>query len=124
MCRFFFVLLNSSYSFWWDVVKDWDLTMFSSSQERNNPEHPWGLRQRIQFHNSELYYGAVIGDLLLRFTWSLKLSPHLYRFSDVEGGVFTVEILEVLRRWMWMFFRVEAEWGKHEDSHPTRTDPS
>ena len=86
--------------------------MFSSSQERNNPEHPWGLRQRIQFHNSELYYGAVIGDLLLRFTWSLKLSPHLYRFSDVEGGVFTVEILEVLRRWIWMFFRVEAEWGK------------
>ena len=98
--------------------------MFSSSQERNNPEHPWGLRQRIQFHNSELYYGAVIGDLLLRFTWSLKLSPHLYRFSDVEGGVFTVEILEVLRRWIWMFFRVEAEWGKLEDPHPTLTDPS
>ena len=50
---------------------------------------------------------------MLRFTWSLKLSPHLYRFSDVEGGVFTVESLEVFRRWIWLFFRVEAEWGKH-----------
>ena len=105
-------MLNSSFSFWWDVVKDWDLTVFSSSRERNNPEHPWGLRQRIQFHNSGLYYGAVVGDLALRFTWSLKLSPHLYQFSNVEGGLFTMELLEVFRRWIWLFFRVEAEWGK------------
>ena len=109
--RIIFVFLNSCYSFWWDVVKDWDLTMFSSSQ-RNNPEHPWGLRQRIQFHNSNLYYAAIVGDLVLRFTWSLKLSPHLYHFSDIEGGLFFMELLEIFRRWMWLFFRVEAEWGK------------
>ena len=23
-----------------------------------------------------------------------------------------MELLEVLRRWMWIFFRVETEWGK------------
>ena len=50
---------------------------------------------------------------MLRFTWSLKLSPHLYHFSDVEGGLFTMELLEVKRRWMWLFFRVEAEWDRH-----------
>ncbi len=24
-----------------------------------------------------------------------------------------MEFLEVVRRWMWIFFRVETEWGKH-----------
>jgi len=40
------------------------------------------------------------------------LSPHLDHFNDLEGGIFVMEFLEVLRRWMWIFFRVETEWGK------------
>ena len=59
-----------------------------------------------------MYYGAIIIDLMLRCTWSLKLSPHLDHFNDLEGGIFVMEFLEVLRRWMWIFFRVETEWGK------------
>ncbi len=112
----FFVFLNSFYSFYWDVAKDWDLTLFDSSQERNNPEHPWGLRRHTHFHTKEMYYGAIIIDLMLRCTWSLKLSPHLDHFNDLEGGIFVMEFLEVLRRWMWIFFRVETEWGEHNDS--------
>ena len=85
--------------------------MFSSTQERNNPEHPWGLRRHTHFHTKEMYYGAIVVDLMLRCTWSLKLSPHLDHFNDLEGGIFIMEFLEVLRRWMWIFFRVETEWG-------------
>ena len=59
-----------------------------------------------------MYYSAVFIDLLLRCTWSFKLSPHLDHFNDLEGTIFLMEILEVLRRWMWIFFRVETEWGK------------
>jgi hypothetical protein len=51
-------------------------------------------------------------DLMLRCTWSFKLSPHLDHFNDLEGGIFVMELLEVLRRWIWIFFRVETEWGK------------
>ena len=109
--RLFFVFLNSFYSFYWDVAKDWDLTMFSSTRERNNPEHPWGLRRHTHFHTKGMYYGAIAVDLMLRCTWSLKLSPHLDHFNDLEGGIFIMEFLEVLRRWMWIFFRVETEWG-------------
>lgn len=109
--RLSFVFLNSFYTFYWDVAKDWDLAMFSSAQERNNPEHPWGLRRHMHFHRKEMYYGAIVIDLLLRCTWSLKLSPHLDRFNDLEGGIYAMEFLEVLRRWMWIFFRVETEWG-------------
>ena len=54
---------------------------------------------------------AIGMDLVLRCTWSFKLSPHLDHFNDLEGGIFLMEALEVFRRWMWIFFRVETEWG-------------
>ena len=108
------MLVNSFYSFYWDVAKDWDLTLFSA--ERSNPEHAWGLRRRVHFHTKEMYYGAIVIDFMLRCTWSLKLSPHLDHFNDLEGGIFVMEFLEVFRRWMWIFFRVEAEWGKQLES--------
>ncbi|OAL30077.1 hypothetical protein AYO20_08981 [Fonsecaea nubica] len=109
----FFVFVNSFYSFYWDVAKDWDLSLFSSSRERNNPEYPWGLRRYRYFHAKEVYYSAIIIDFLLRCTWSFKLSPHLDHFNDLEGGIFLMELLEVLRRWIWIFFRVETEWVRN-----------
>jgi hypothetical protein len=39
-----------------------------------------------------------------------QLSPHLDYFADFESGIFLLELLEVARRWMWIFFRVETEW--------------
>jgi len=114
------------------VAKDWDLTLFAPASVRNNPEHPWGLRRHTHFHTKEMYYGAIVIDFMLRCTWSLKLSPHLDHFNDLEGGIFVMEFLEVLRRWMWIFFRVETEWGKsfgsifieqkHANLHPVRTN--
>ena len=106
------MFLNSFYSFYWDVAKDWDLHLFSSSASRNNPEHPYGLRRHRYFHTAQLYYVAIVIDFLLRCTWSFKLSPHLDHFNDLEGGIFAMEFLEVLRRWIWIFFRVETEWGE------------
>ncbi|KAF2422589.1 EXS family protein [Tothia fuscella] len=103
-----FVLLNSFYSFYWDVAKDWDLSLFSS--DRENPQHPWGLRRLRHFHAKEIYYVVIGLDFVLRCTWSVKLSPHLDHFNDVEGGIFLMEVLEVFRRWVWIFFRVETEW--------------
>jgi len=109
----FFVFLNSFYSFYWDVAKDWDLSLFSSASERNDPEHPYGLRRHRYFHEKRMYYIAIVVDLLLRCTWSFKLSPHLDHFNDLEGGIFFMEGLEVLRRWMWIFLRVETEWVRN-----------
>jgi EXS family len=105
----FFVFINSAYSFYWDVVQDWDLSLFTSN--RNDPEHPWGLRKHRYFQANEIYYFVIALDLILRFTWTLKLSSRLDHFEDVEGGIFMIELLEVFRRWVWVFFRVETEWG-------------
>jgi hypothetical protein len=106
------VFVNSGYSFYWDVARDWDLTLFASRKERENPEYPWGLRRNRYFHAKEFYYAAIVTDAMLRCTWSFKLSPHLDHFNDLEGGIFLMEALEVLRRWIWIFFRVETEWGE------------
>lgn len=107
------VIVNSGYSYYWDIAKDWDLTLFSNARARNSPEHPWGLRRHRWFHAKEFYYAAIVVDGLLRCTWSLKLSVHLDHFNDLEGGIFTMEVLEVLRRWIWIFFRVETEWVRN-----------
>ncbi|EPE28165.1 hypothetical protein GLAREA_04956 [Glarea lozoyensis ATCC 20868] len=105
------VFTNSFYSFYWDVAKDWDLTLFSSA--RNSHAHAYGLRSRLYFPGKEIYYFVIATDLLLRCTWSLKLSPHLDHFADFESGIFLMEFLEVGRRWMWIFFRVETEWVRN-----------
>ncbi|KAK2629176.1 hypothetical protein QTJ16_002279 [Diplocarpon rosae] len=104
------VLLNSLYSFYWDIAKDWDLTLFTPSKTPRNT--PLGLRARLYFPTPRLYYGAIALDLCLRCTWSLKLFPHLDYFLDLESGIFVLEILEVARRWIWIFFRVETEWAR------------
>lgn len=104
------MLLNSLYSFYWDVAKDWDLTLFSDTKERTSPEHPYGLRRRLLIHRPTVYYAVIALDLLLRCTWSLKLSPHLDHMADFESSIFIIEFLEVFRRWVWVFFRVETEW--------------
>lgn len=105
-------LVNSLYSFYWDVTKDWDLTLFAGVRERNAPDHAWGLRRRLLIGDNgpATYYAVILMDLMLRCTWSLKLSPHLDHISDFESSIFVIEFLEVFRRWVWIFFRVETEW--------------
>ncbi|ESZ98256.1 hypothetical protein SBOR_1352 [Sclerotinia borealis F-4128] len=106
------VLVNSLYSFYWDIAKDWDLTLLNPSS-KNTTSYP--LRPRLYLPSQDLYYIAIFLDFILRLTWSLKLSPHLDHFADFESGIFLLEILEVARRWMWIFLRVETEWGREKE---------
>lgn len=108
------------FSFYWDVAKDWDLSIFSAARE--SPEYPYGLRRYRYFHAPQLYHAAIAVDFLLRCTWSVKLSPHLDHFNDLEGGIFLMEALEVARRWIWIFFRVETEWVRTTNRGPAPDD--
>ncbi|KAI1500075.1 EXS family-domain-containing protein [Biscogniauxia marginata] len=107
--------VNSLYSFYWDVARDWDLTLFSGARECEAPDHAFGLRRPLRIGPPVLYYVVIAADLLLRCTWSLKLSPHLSRLADREGAIFALELLEVFRRWVWIFFRVETEWIRNNN---------
>lgn len=85
---------------------DWDLTFLS----RHRLQSPLGLRQQRVFRHSVLYYLVVGFDLGLRFAWSWKLSLALVKLDGLEGGIFLLEIMELTRRWIWVYFRVETEW--------------
>jgi NADH:ubiquinone oxidoreductase subunit 3 (subunit A) len=107
------VLANTLFAFYWDVTRDWELSLLTST--RSSDGHPWGLRKNRHYGATELYYIAVGLDLLLRFAWSVKLSPHLDFLNEMEGGIFMLELLELGRRWVWVFLRVEREWVNSRD---------
>lgn len=71
--------------------------------------YPFGLRDTLLFRDSLVYYLVIFINFILRFTWSLKLSSHLHGVAELESGVFLMEALELIRRWLWVFFRVEWE---------------
>lgn len=127
-CRLLSAIVNSLYSFWWDIAKDWGLTD-SQTRMAEGPRHRYdehghqtlasegsrldtgrrGPRKTLLFSSLLPYHSAVVVNFVLRLTWSAKLSPHLHRAAEIELGVFILEVLEVLRRWLWVYFRVEFE---------------
>ncbi|ROT36887.1 EXS family protein [Sodiomyces alkalinus F11] len=112
-------LLNSLYSLWWDVTKDWDLTLFSPARRGGTSlreQHPYGLRGRLAFRQPVVYYAVIALDLVLRCTWATRLSGRLAPLNDREGFLFLLQLLEVFRRWVWIFFRVEAEFIRNSSS--------
>lgn len=107
--RFVVSFINSGYSFWWDVVKDWDMTLFSP--QRRDSAHPYGLRRYRYFASDKMYHYVIIADLVLRFSWLWRIVPGLGWIPETESGIWLLMFLEVVRRWMWVFFRTEAEWS-------------
>jgi hypothetical protein len=75
----------------------------------------FGLRPTLLLPDPIVYHLFTLIDLVLRFTWSLKLSSHLHTISEIESGVFMMEALELLRRWGWVFIRIEWEAVKMRD---------
>nr|KJB49374.1 hypothetical protein B456_008G116200 [Gossypium raimondii] len=97
--------VNSLYSFYWDVTRDWDLSVFTRIFKFNKPSW-WS---DLLYGQNWVYYWVIGSNLILRCTWTYKLSAHL-RHNYLT--VFTITTLEMLRRFQWIFFRVENEWNK------------
>jgi EXS family len=76
----------------------------------NGPSHPYGLRPRL-LYPLPVYPLALFINLILRLTWSVKLSSHLHARAQGEGSllIFWLEVAELVRRWVWVFIRVEWE---------------
>ena len=110
LLRLISVAINSMYSFYWDVAMDWQLNFFTPSSIKTFVPS-FSLRPNLTFEPLS-YYFAILLDFLLRFTWSLKISSHLHVIAELQAGVFMMEVLEVVRRWMWIFFRIESVWAQ------------
>lgn len=70
--------------------------------------YPYGLRPKL-LYPLPIYPLMVFLNLVLRLTWSIKLSSHLHSQRDGSVAIFWLEMAEIFRRWMWVFIRVEWE---------------
>ena len=61
-----------------------------------------------------IYGCALCANLMLRMAWVLRLAPLPVWFPPPAITALLLEILELLRRFMWIFLRLE--WEKHATS--------
>ncbi len=95
-------VVNTTYAFAWDILMDWGF--FDSNAGENR-----FLREEIVYSSKSYYYLAVLEDLVLRCSWAI--SAGLTRGLGVDGDIlsFFTSTLEVFRRFVWNFFRLENE---------------
>jgi len=111
------VTINTLYSFLWDILMDWGLARDA------NARFPL-LRNHLVYQSPLPYYLAMVLDLCLRLCWSLKLSSHLQQHASGQAFVFAFEVLEVFRRFVWNFFRVEWQYIQHSLDGPAPHSPT
>jgi len=98
------------YSWIWDVRMDWEL--FSTTpRDQGNSHYPL-LRARLLFHRHVwFYYFAIILDLFLRFLCTLTLvhpASHKQVAFIQRRSRDWLPALELFRRSMWSWLRLEA----------------
>ncbi|CAK8540645.1 unnamed protein product [Lathyrus sativus] len=87
---------------YWDIVMDWGLL------ERNS-RNPW-LRDKLSVPYKSVYFVAMVLNVILRLAWmqsvlGIKDAPFLHKTALTA----IVASLEILRRGIWNFFRLENE---------------
>ncbi|KAF7361753.1 Protein-er retention protein [Mycena venus] len=92
----------------------------ATNHQRQQQLDPYGLRSTL-LYPLPVYPLLVFLNLVLRLTWSIKLSTHLHSKTDGSVAIFWLEMAEVVRRWMWVFLRVEWEVIK-KTQHGSRRD--
>jgi hypothetical protein len=63
----------------------------------------------LYVYGLQVYFWVIGSNLVMRCTWTYKLSAHL-RHNYLT--VFGITALEIFRRFQWVFFRVENELNK------------
>ncbi len=94
-----------------DISEDGQVAQSSPHSQKR---YPFGLRRTLLLP-LPIYPFAIIVDLVLRLTWSVKLSSHLHAYAEGDRLIFLIEFAEMLRRWMWVFLRVEWEIVKERE---------
>ncbi|CAJ0749129.1 5309_t:CDS:10 [Entrophospora sp. SA101] len=85
------------YAFSWDVLMDWSL--FSLQSEN------YLLRDHLVYNENWIYYAGIAVNFFLRSSWVFIL---IFPNDYVNVALF-IAIGEIIRRWIWNFFRVENE---------------
>lgn len=87
---------------YWDLVIDWGLL-------QRNSRNRW-LRDKLLVPHKIVYFIAIVLDIILRLVWmQLVLDIRDLPFLHNKAFVAVVACLEILRRGIWNFFRLENE---------------
>lgn len=118
--------ISASYLFLWDVKMDWGFSLFDIifDQDKSN----WKILRepnKLVYNSNLVYYGIISLDFVLRFIWLLKLfviketevrlgltnkvGNFLFGLDFLSIGYAVLEALEILRRWLWCFLKLESD---------------
>ncbi|KAL2933260.1 Phosphate transporter PHO1-like protein 10 [Bienertia sinuspersici] len=90
-----------AYNTYWDIVVDWGLLCWNS----NN----FLLRDRLLVSHKSVYYIAMVINVLLRVAWLQLVLEFNVRGLQKTTITTTISCLEIIRRGIWSFFRLENE---------------
>lgn len=95
-------VFSSCYTLTWDIKMDWGLL------DKNAGENRF-LREEIVYAYKFYYYFAMVEDFILRFVWTLTVS--IGEGLLIHGEILKTLLasLEIFRRFVWNFFRLENE---------------
>ncbi|KAF6134105.1 hypothetical protein GIB67_035659 [Kingdonia uniflora] len=96
-----FSAISAIVSTYWDIVIDWGLLQKNS---RNRY-----LRDKLLVSRRSVYFGAMVMNVLLRFAWLQTVLDFKFSFLHKEALITIVASLEIIRRGVWNFFRLENE---------------
>ncbi|XP_047134704.1 solute carrier family 53 member 1 isoform X1 [Hydra vulgaris] len=96
------LLISTFYTLFWDLKMDWGLFSKDAGENRF-------LREHIVYEYKMYYYIAMLSDVLLRFMWTLTVSVGNSGFLVSEFFTLFIAVVEIFRRFVWNFFRLENE---------------
>ncbi|KAI5574451.1 hypothetical protein POPTR_010G164900v4 [Populus trichocarpa] len=86
---------------YWDLVFDWGLL-------QRHSKNRW-LRDKLLVPHKSVYFGAMVLNILLRFAWLQTVLNFRLTSLHKETMITLMASLEIIRRGMWNFFRLENE---------------
>uniref|UniRef100_A0A1J3K270 Phosphate transporter PHO1-like protein 7 n=1 Tax=Noccaea caerulescens TaxID=107243 RepID=A0A1J3K270_NOCCA len=95
-----FSALATFYGTYWDIVFDWGLL--------HNPSKTL-LREKLLVPYKSVYYVAMVVNIVLRLAWLQTVLDFNFSFLHRETMVSLLAFLEIIRRGIWNFFRLENE---------------
>lgn len=110
------LIVNFALSSYWDLVVDWDLGHWRASPKTL-------LRPEIHFKKSFYCYAIAI-NLAIRGLWMLKIyfivthQTSYVGVLDSNAGFLVLQVLELVRRFIWLVFRSEVQFIAFQAKSP------
>jgi xenotropic and polytropic retrovirus receptor 1 len=95
-------VISTLYSYMYDLKMAWGLLETNSKN--------WLLRKYLTFESKRNYYLVIAVNFLMRFSWTLTLSPSIAAyFGNPSLLTLVTGCIEIIRRGIWNLLRLEKE---------------